>query len=106
MLMIENQEARFLYVIGYFDGKENIFFQDNEIGFIIKNKREDNLRGWTDLMTLSGYKLYPDKALCELSDNEWDNYINVLSEQDAWKLLINYIKNENVSLDELYKQYV
>ncbi|PID52502.1 MAG: hypothetical protein CR972_01630 [Candidatus Moraniibacteriota bacterium] len=88
----EDRKATFHSVIGYYDGKKDYFFEDIEEGFITHDMRNGNTRGWTDLLQIYGHKRYPDRALCELNEREWDEYVKQVEKLDAWSKLVTHLK--------------
>lgn len=90
-----DRTAKFISTLGYFDGKKEHYFIDEEIGFITDKKRGDNLRGWTDLLYIYGYKTFPKKTLAQLTDNEWNTYIDTLAESDFLKKFTEFLDSKS-----------
>ena len=91
----EDRSAEFRTVLGYFDGKEKHFFEEIEKGFITKEKRNGNIRGWTDLLYIYGYQDDKTKALCEYTDTEWSNYLSKLTKSSASLQLANFLNEKH-----------
>lgn len=94
MVSKKDRTAKFISVLGYFDGKKDHFFIDEEIGFLTKNKRGDNLRGWTELLYIYGYKTFPKKTLAQLTDGEWNIYMDSLAENDFLKKFTEFLSSK------------
>lgn len=86
-----DRTAEFVSVLGYFDGRKEKYFTDIEGGFILKEKKGKNLRGWTDLLYIYGYKNFPNKSLAEFTDNEWNRYLELLAENDYLKQFLGFL---------------
>lgn len=72
----EQREANFVTAIGYFNGHEEHFHQYEEEGFVHPHKTTGDLRGWTELLYIWGHNMFPGKTLAQLTDAEWQTYLN------------------------------
>jgi inosine/xanthosine triphosphate pyrophosphatase family protein len=77
-----DRTAQFITVLAYFDGEKDHYFYDIEEGYITEQIRTGDIRGWTDILYIYGYKTFPNKALCELNDNEWESYLADIEKND------------------------
>jgi len=84
---VDNREALFVTSLGYFDGRDEHIIQTREKGFLTTAEQGNNLRGWTNLLYIYGHESYPDKSLAQLDDTEWDNYLKIVTRDDAFALL-------------------
>ena len=75
----QDRRAEFVTSLGYFDGRDDSFFQTKEEGFLVESPRGDNLRGWNELLYIYGYKSSPSKSLAEYTDAEWEAYLRNLT---------------------------
>lgn len=92
---VSNRNANFLTGIGYYDGKENHYFIEEEKGFIVNDVRDGNTRDWTNILKIYGYqKISEDKALSEYSDDEWQKYIDTITQEDQLERLVTFLKTE------------
>jgi len=87
----KDRKAEFITSLGYFDGRDDSFFQTKEEGFLLEEPRGDNLRGWNELLYVYGYKNLPGKSLAEYTDKEWDAYLEVLNDDDVMKYFLRHI---------------
>jgi len=87
----EDRRAIFSYAVGYFDGKKDTVLVADEIGFITDTPKGNNLHGWTDLLYVYGYPSFPDRSLAELSDSEWEQYLEDIKDIDPFALLKEYL---------------
>lgn len=78
----DNREASLITVLGYYDGQDDHFFYDDEKGFITKEKRGDNIRGWTDILYIYGYQTFPGLSMAELNDEQWAEHIRITESCD------------------------
>ncbi len=86
-----DRRALFSYAIGYFDGHTDHIFVANEEGFITEKPQGDNLHGWTELLYIYGHPRYPGKSLAELTDAEWDDYLEQINDIDPFALLKKHL---------------
>ena len=86
-----DRRALFSYAIGYFDGHTDHIFVANEEGFITEKPQGDNLHGWTELLYIYGHPRYPGKSLVELTDAEWDDYLEQINDIDPFALLKKHL---------------
>ena len=91
MANVNDRKAQFVSVLAYWDGEKEHFFYDNEEGFLVEEIRKGNLRGWTDILYIYGYKTHPGKALCELNDKEWEDYLKEIENNDYIKQFIDFL---------------
>ncbi len=91
----EDRTAKFVTVLGYFDGTEKHFFIEEETGFLSETERGDNLRGWTDLLYIYGHNSVPNKTLAEYTDNEWSSYLMELKENSCAAKFADNIKQNS-----------
>ena len=97
-LMADEKDKRaiFSYAVGYFDGEKDTVLVADEVGFITDSAKGDNLHGWTELLYVYGYPSFPNRSLAELSDDEWDQYLEDIKDIDPFALLKDYLsKNIN-----------
>ena len=87
----KDRKASFVTVLGYFDGRKKHFFLETEEGFLSKEPRGTNLRGWTDLLYIYGHKSHPRKTLAEYDDEEWSAYLASLEKGGAPQQLLRYM---------------
>jgi len=92
---IEDRRAQFISVLAYWDGKQEHYFYDNEEGFLTKNIRSGDIRGWTDILYIYGYKTHPKKALCELNDTEWNEYLKEIEKNDYIKKFCDFLSKNS-----------
>ena len=92
-----DRTAKFISVLGYFDGKKNHFFYDEELGFISLEKKGGNNRGWNDILYIYGYYLIKEKTIAEYSNEEWDLYLKYLEKNGDFlkKFTDHYMNNFN-----------
>lgn len=88
-----DRQASFISAIGFFDGKQDHYFFDEELGKIVIEPRGDNLRGWTKLLLIFAPSTFPDKTLAELTAEEWDQHVGIRAENDCRKQLIEFLNN-------------
>jgi inosine/xanthosine triphosphate pyrophosphatase family protein len=88
----ENRQARFITVLGYYDGAQRHFFVEEENGFILEQSQGDNLRGWTDLLYIYGHHSVPNKSLAEYTDLEWNQYLETLKDNDCVSQLAKHLQ--------------
>jgi XTP/dITP diphosphohydrolase len=86
-----DRRAFFSYAIGYFDGRADHVLVADEEGFITDEPRGDNLHGWTELLYVYGHPSYPGRSLAELTDAEWDDYLEQINDIDPFALLKNHL---------------
>lgn len=86
-----DRRADFITSLGYYDGRDDAYFQTKEEGFLTEKPQGENLRGWNDLLYIYGYKTVPGKSLAEYSDAEWSAYLEALNEDDVMKQFLQYI---------------
>ena len=86
-----DRRALFSYAIGYFDGHTDHILVANEEGFITEKPQGDNLHGWTELLYIYGHPRYPGKSLAELTDAEWDDYLEQINDIDPFALLKKHL---------------
>lgn len=79
----QDRRAEFITSLGYFDGRDDLFFQTKEEGFLLEVPKGDNLRGWNELLYIYGYKSNPGKSLAEYTDAEWNAYLKELNDVDV-----------------------
>lgn len=91
----KDRRAIFSYAVGYFNGKNDTIFVADEVGFITDTPKGDNLHGWTELLYVYGYPSFPDRSLAELSDSEWEKYLEDIEDIDSFALLEKYL-SENI----------
>lgn len=89
-----DRRALFSYAIGYFDGHTDHILVANEEGFITEKPQGDNLHGWTELLYVYGHPSRPGKSLAELTDSEWDDYLEKIKDVDPFALLKNYLETK------------
>ncbi len=87
----KDRRAEFVTSLGYFDGRDDSFFQTKEEGFLLDEPKGDNLRGWNDLLYIYGYKSNPGKSLAEYTDAEWEAYLQELNDGDVMKQFLNHL---------------
>lgn len=87
----QDRRAEFITSLGYFDGRDDSFFQTKEEGFLLEAPRGDNLRGWNELLYIYGYKSNPGKSLAEYADAEWDAYLRELNDGDVMKQFLRHL---------------
>lgn len=92
-----DRRALFSYAIGYFDGHDDHILVANEEGFITDKAKGNNLHGWTELLYVYGHPSYPHKSLAELSDSEWDDYLEQIKEVDPFSLLKKHLQTSTKS---------
>jgi XTP/dITP diphosphohydrolase len=86
-----DRRAQFITVLAYYDGENDYYFYDIEEGFLTEEVKFGNIRGWTEILNIYGYKTYPDKALSELTDIEWDQYLIDIEKNDFIEQFKNYL---------------
>ena len=96
MINKKDKTAKFVSVLGYFDGTQDHFFEDIEIGFLPDQIKGENLRGWTDILYIYGHPLFPKQSLAELSDSQWQEYLNEIEKQDYLTKFGDFLKGEVV----------
>lgn len=87
-----DRRALFSYAIGYFDDYTDNILVTSEEGFITERPRGDNLHGWTELLYVYGHPSYPNKSLAELTDTEWDDYLEKIEDIDPFVLLKKHLE--------------
>ncbi len=87
-----DRRALFSYAIGYFDDYTDNILVTSEEGFITERPRGDNLHGWTELLYVYGHPSYPNKSLAELTDTEWDDYLERIEDIDPFALLKKHLE--------------
>lgn len=87
----EDRRAIFSLAIGYYDGKKDAIMKADEVGFITLEPKGDNLHGWTELLYVYGHPSFPGKSLAELSDNQWEAYLDAISGIDPFVLLKEHL---------------
>ena len=87
-----DRRALFSYAIGYFDDHTDHILLANEEGFITEEARGNNLHGWTELLYVYGHPSYPDRSLAELTDVEWDDYLEQIKDIDPFALLKKHLE--------------
>lgn len=87
----KDRRADFITSLGYYDGRDDAYFQTKEEGFLLEHPCGDNLRGWNELLYVYGYKTIPDRSLAEYNDTEWQNYLTALNEDDVMKQFLQYL---------------
>lgn len=87
----QDRRAEFVTSLGYFDGRDDSFFQTKEEGFLLEAPKGDNLRGWNELLYIYGYKSKPGKSLAEYTDAEWDAYLKELNDSDVMKQFLRHL---------------
>ena len=91
----KDKTAKFISILGYFDGKKDHLFVDEEIGFLSNKQQGKNLRGWTELLYIYGYKTFPKKTLAQLNDKEWSIYMDSLAENDFLRKFNQFLASKN-----------
>ncbi|HEY4161229.1 MAG TPA: non-canonical purine NTP pyrophosphatase [Candidatus Saccharimonadales bacterium] len=86
-----DRRAEFVTSLGYFDGRDDSFFQTKEEGFLLETSKGNNLRGWNELLYIYGYKSNPGRSLAEYTDAEWDAYLIELNDGDAMKQFLCHL---------------
>lgn len=87
----QDRRAEFITSLGYFDGRDDLFFQTKEEGFLLEAPKGDNLRGWNELLCIYGYKSFPGKSLAEYTDEEWSAYLDELNDVDVMKQFLRHL---------------
>lgn len=80
---VENRDASFFTVLGYYDGSDDHYFHHEEKGFLTERISGDNLRGWTELLYLYGHPTNPGKSLAQLTDKEWNKYVSLVESENV-----------------------
>jgi len=88
-----DREAKFVSVLGFWDGENEYFFEEIEEGFITNDIRKGDIRGWTEILNIYGHSSFPGKALSELSDNEWEKYLSTIEKNDYINKFIRFLIN-------------
>lgn len=88
---VKDRSAIFSFAVGYFDGKKDIVLVADEVGFITDSPRGNNLHGWTELLYVYGYPSFPNRSLAELSDSEWEKYLDDIKDIDPFAMLAKYL---------------
>jgi XTP/dITP diphosphohydrolase len=86
-----DRRAVFSYAVAYYDGKKDTVLVADETGFITNSPKGNNLHGWTELLYIYGYPSFPDRSLAELSDSEWEKYLEDIEDIDPFALLDKYL---------------
>jgi XTP/dITP diphosphohydrolase len=86
-----NRQASFISAIGYYEGKKDHYFFDEEVGQVVLTPKGSQLRGWTELLHIFSPTTFPQKTLAELSDEEWDKHIDTQARNDCRKQLIDFL---------------
>ncbi|MCL4391453.1 hypothetical protein M1112_02035 [Candidatus Parvarchaeota archaeon] len=81
------------------DLKKPIVFKSLEKGYIFKDVRKGKLRGWTDIIRVFSSPSFPNKALSEMDDKEWEEYQKELSKNDHITRFFSWIKKQNIYKD-------
>ena len=92
-LMLGNKDrtAKFISVLGFWDGKQEHYFIEEEVGFLHDRVSGNNDRGWSELMYIYGYPMFPDRSLAELNDEEWQRYLREIEKSDYIDKFIKYL---------------
>lgn len=86
-----DRQASFISAIGYYDGKKDHYFFDEEGGQIVLTPKGSHLRGWTELLYIFSPATFSKKTLDELSNEEWDKHVDIQSQNDCRKQLIDFL---------------
>lgn len=88
----KDRTAKFISILGYFDGKKEHYFVDEEIGFLAKRKNGLNMHGWTELLYIYGHNSFPHKTLAELTDEQWNRYMYTITQNDYINQFIRFLQ--------------
>lgn len=91
-----DRTAQFISVLGYWDSTQEHYFVETEEGFITKDIRTGNLRGWTDILYIYGYKTHPNRSLCELNDKEWGEYLQSIEKNDYMQKFLDFLSKRRI----------
>lgn len=88
-----DRRASFISAIGFYDGKKDHYFFDEEFGQVTTSPRGNNLHGWTELLYIFEPDAFPNKTLAELSSVEWERRVFAQTRNDCRKQLIKFLEN-------------
>ena len=88
-----DRRAIFSFALGYYDGKNDIIFTADEVGFLTTEPKGENLHGWTELLYVYGYETFPGRTLAELDDKEWDEYLVAIKNIDPFVMLRKHLED-------------
>lgn len=86
-----DRTAKFISVLGYWDGNQEHYFIEIEDGFITNDVCVGDLRGWTEILYIYGYKTHPGRSLCELNDEEWNEYLCDIEKNDYIQKFLSFL---------------
>jgi XTP/dITP diphosphohydrolase len=92
----EDRRAVFSSAVGYFDGQEDRIFVSDEVGTVLEKPAGDNTRGWSDLLYIYSPSTFPGKSLAELSDSQWQEYLDDCDEHDPFSSLRDYLAEHKI----------
>lgn len=72
--------------------KKPLVFKSFEKGKILKEVRGGKLRGWTDVIRIFSPPTHKNRALSELSDEEWEDYQEENAKKDHLEKFFSWIE--------------